>query len=226
MDDNERIKARRLGAALTKKSILSLDEARSRLPELVMAELAGEDIERRYADVLAAIDQYPGLTEEYSLLVETMESDLGESVALPVPAAIPQFFAKGPPMTPGILVRRLGEQIRGLLVQLSPKPLSEPMRGVLSESAATYIPSIEYISEWLNDTGEPIQVTAVLQQIATAWELVVSLIPGSAAIWHVSATIGEVELPLVSREQFVTRFGPLATIPDQPIILLLMPEID
>lgn len=223
MDDNQRIKARRLGVALTKKSTLSLDEARSRLPELVMAELAGEDVERRYADVLAAIDQYPELTEEYALLVEAMESDLDESAALPAPAASPQFFATEQRRTPGILVRRLGEQIRGLLVHLSPKPLIEPMRGVLSESSATYMPSIEYISEWLNDAGEPIQITAVLQQVSTTWELVVSLIPGSAATWHVSASLGEDELPLVSRERFVTRFGPLATIPERPIILLLMP---
>src|SRR4051794_469080 len=112
MNDNDRIKAQRLRAALTRMSTLSLDEARSRLPELVMAQMAGEDVESSFAYVLAALDRYPELVEEYALLAETMEADLGHG-ALPVPASIPDFFVEEPPSTVDVMARRLGQQARG-----------------------------------------------------------------------------------------------------------------
>jgi hypothetical protein len=224
MNDNDRIKARRLRAALTGRSTLSLEEARSHLPELVMAQLAGEDVEQRYADVLVALDQFPELAEEYALLIEAMEGDLTGEAPLPAPPPIPRFFAEEHRSASGTPLRRLGEQARSLLVQLVPKPRPQPIVGVARETPAVYMPTVEYINEWLAELPEPINLTAVLQPTATAWELIVSLIPDSAGIWRVTATLGEQELPVVSRDRFVTRFGPLEQVPQQPITLLCVPE--
>jgi hypothetical protein len=223
MNDNDSIKRQRLRAALTRRPALALDEARARLPELVMAQMSGEDVESTFAYVLAALDRYPELAEEYALLAEAMEIELGHD-PLPVPASIPEFLVEEPQNTLEAMLRRFGRQARGILVQLSPQRLPEPMHGMLSETPAAYLPAIEYISECLSDLDETVQVTAVMQQAADAWELIVSLIPGSASTWSVSAILGNDVLPVVAQEQFVTRFGPFDQIPEQTITLLCVRE--
>lgn len=223
MDNDERMKARRLGAALRKTSALSPDEARLRLPELVMAELAGEDVERSYADVLVAIDQSPELAEEYAMLVEAMEADLAGQGPVPFPASMPQFFGEARARTPGVTLRRIGEQLQGWLVQLQPWLLPEPVHGMVRETSATYMSSVEYSSDLLSDDDEPVELTALVQRSGTAWTLIVSLDPASETTWRVSASLGESDLPVLSQEHAVTRFGPLDDLPQQPITLLLLP---
>lgn len=222
-------KAQQLRATVTKLSPLAFSEAEAQLPELVMAELAGEDVDSIFADVFNAFSHYPELAEQYELLLEEMRSDLADLTPVSAHANLPEFVPSKQQSTPSIILRHLGEQMRGFLVQLMPRPLPEPIAGRLSSEA------LEYISEAIPDRpvahnpkpGErprPVELVVELQAIdASSWELVVVMIPSSSAAWQVTATLDDTELPVITQDRYETRFGPLSTVPTQPITLVCRP---
>lgn len=215
MNNGDLEKVQRLRDALTKTSQLSFEEAQSRLPELVMAKLAGEDIDSMFSDVLAALDQYPELAEEYAALIQEVELDLADQSPIPRPSTTPQFFPRQKRRTPGLVLRQWGDQARQLLLQLLPRQPLEAQTGLLSGEA------IEYINEYLPDLPEPIQLSVELQAIEQdVYEVVISIVPVSTARWHVTATLAGNDLPILDRSEYVTRFGPLSNLPTAPITVV------
>ncbi|MBV9790354.1 MAG: hypothetical protein JOZ51_19340 [Chloroflexi bacterium] len=217
MNNRDLEKAQRLQAEVRKPAPLSFKEAQDRLPELVMAELAGEDVDTAFADVFLTFNHYPELADQYELLLEEMRSDLADPTPVAPLATSSQILPGKQQATPGIILRRLGEQLRGFLVQLMPKPLPEPLTGHLSDE------SLEYISEWVPD--QLVQLTVELQPLdADSWELVVMLLPASDTAWHVVATLDGVELPVIAQDEYETRFGPLDAVPTERITLVCRPD--
>lgn len=217
MNNHDLEKGRRLQAELRKPAPSSFKEAQDRLPELVMAELAGEDVDTAFADVFLAFNHYPELADQYELLLGELHDDLANP--MPVPdrtAAFPGLPSKQQSM-PGLILHRLGEQMRGFLVQLMPKPLPKSLAGHLSDE------SLEYISEWIPD--QLVQLMVELQPLdADSWELVVMLLPASDTAWHVVATLDGVELPVLAQDEYETRFGPLDAVPTERITLVCRPD--
>lgn len=233
MNNRDSLKARRLQAEVSKPSPLSFDEAQARLPELVMAELAGEEVDTLYADVFTAFNHYPALVDQYELLLEEMRSDLADPTPVTPLAKTPHFTPVTQQSTSGIVLRHLGEQLRGFLIQLMPRPLPEPSFGHLSDDV------LAYMSESVPDrpsSGDqskpsmrprPVQVIAELETIASnSWELVVVVIPSSATTWQATAILGDAELPIIAHDQYETRFGPLSAVPAEPITLICRPTTD
>lgn len=213
--------ARRLQAEVRKSSPLSFDEAQARLPELVMAELAGEDVDTRFADVFVTFSYYPLLADQYELLLAEMRSDLADPTPVPEPTPSNSFVPRQPELAPGMVLRRLGEQVRGFLVQLMPRPLPQPLSNHLEDEP------LAYISRQVTDRDESIQLTVELQPLgARTWALVVLMISDGLTNWQVTATMGGNDLPILSRDPYETRFGPLDTVPTEPMILICQPEAD
>ena len=211
--------AQRLRAEVMQPSPLSFDEAQERLPEHVMAELAGEDVDTIFRDVFLAFNHYPELADQYELLLEEMRSDLADPTPVPGPATAAQSAPGQRKTAPGVVLRQLGEHIRGFLIQLMPKPLPESVTGLMSDEP------LEYISEWVADRQESVQLTVDLQPLdERAWSLVVLLIPDSETTWQVTATLGQADLPIITRGPYETRFGPLDAVPTQPITLICRPQ--
>lgn len=77
MDERAR-EARNLSRSLTQKPTLTLEQAQPFLPDLAMAELAGEDVAERFAAVLEALAYYPELADEYELLLADLRLFHGE----------------------------------------------------------------------------------------------------------------------------------------------------
>jgi hypothetical protein len=50
------------------------------------------------------------------------------------------------------------------------------------------------------------------------------LIPDSETTWQVTATLGQADLPIITRGPYETRFGPLDAVPTQPITLICRPQ--
>ena len=240
MNDDPQTQGRRLFQALRRSSRLSLEEARARLPELVMAETAGEDVDTSFADVLAAIDYYPALAEEYASLADELYAELADAEETELAPSLressnPYDIPREPPqgadaMTPvtidshswsggGIVLRRWGDRSQNLLLQLAPQPAPEALPSYMSGDV------ILYISQWLTDLPNPVQISATLQRTGVGdWELLVELIPGSATTWRVSAMLGQVALPVLERTALHTRFGPVADVPVEPLTLACIAE--
>ncbi|HYF63128.1 MAG TPA: hypothetical protein VD886_09975, partial [Herpetosiphonaceae bacterium] len=86
---------KKLRQEIDRPAALSLQEAERRLPDLAMAEVAGQDVSIEFADVLDAIGRYEQLADAYELLLEDLEAMLDDA-AVPEPAAPNPWLAAAP----------------------------------------------------------------------------------------------------------------------------------
>ncbi len=76
-----------LARVLNQRSRLTYAEARELLPSVVTAELAGQDIDTLYAEVVSAFDGYPDLVKDYDMLYQSMAGFLLDFSMESIPAA-------------------------------------------------------------------------------------------------------------------------------------------
>lgn len=213
---NDQQKSQRLKRNLAASAGLSFEQAQAQIPALVAAELAGDDVDTSFAAVLQAFDRYPALAEQYYQLMEEQTAFMASADPPATPVNIPQFFADPGRETANVGVWAWGKGLRQLLVRLSPKPTPVPQPFPTMDQT-----TIEYISEWLEHDAQSIQLTSVLSQRPDGrWVLVVSLFSGGTGMWQIDAAIKDRAIPVLERDEFETRFGPLDSIPEDQIMLI------
>lgn len=220
-------KIHKLKQTLKASSSLSFQAAQAQIPQLVIAELAGVDIEQEYALVLQALDQYPELAEEYALQMEEQLAFLAETDPLPKPSNIPTFFPKPVEQIKRHTALPWGQLLQNFLIQLSPPLLAKSLDADPAQTSADdpAVDSIEYLDYQATHEAYQVNIQATLQRIPPdAWQLTVSVVSVPSTAWTVGATLNEQRLTVLEHQPPITTFGPLPTVPSDPIFLAIAPE--
>ena len=224
MNMNQNIQ--KLKEALKAISPLSFAEAQAQIPNLVIAELSGDDIEQEYAAVLQALDQYPELAEEYYLQMEEHSDFLKDSAPLPMPSTIPTFFPKPVQRINHHTSLSWGQLLQNFLISLNPpllaKSLDDPPQAPDDDPDLN---SIEYMNDVVSRDTYTVTIQATLQRInSKEWQLTVVISSVPTIDWKVSATLKNQALPILEHQAPITRFGPLPSIPDDTLSLAIEPD--
>ncbi|GAA5528089.1 hypothetical protein [Herpetosiphon gulosus] len=220
-------KIHKLKQALKAVSPLSFQAAQAQIPQLVIAELSGVAIEQEYALVLQALDQYPELAEEYALQMEEQLAFLAETDPLPKPSNIPTFFPKPVEQIKRHTALTWGQLLQNFLIQLNPPLLAKSLDADPGQTPADdpAIDSIEYLDHVVTHEVYQVNIQATLQRIPPdAWQLAVSVASVPPSAWKVGATLNEQALTMLEHQPPITTFGPLPTIPSDPIFLAIAPD--
>lgn len=205
---------------------LSPEQARLHLRSLVDAEIAGEqDVEIRFAAVLAVIDFYPEIAAEYDRLhheAAAREVLSAQAEAPPAPQAPLLLPVRKPPyQVGGATIIELGlAKLERLLVRL---PILSPRQIAVAHMADQ---EIEYLNATVRTAAGPVALHARLRpQGNDHWTLAVSMSP-STGMLEVAAWLGAQPLLAFDVRGDDTLFGPLAGVPTEEISLsgMLRPE--
>lgn len=205
--------AEKLRREIGRSAALSFQEAEQRLPDLAMAEAAGQDVSAEFADVLEALGRYPQLADAYELLLEDLEALLDDSAAAEPAARNPWLAATPARLTDAYALRMVDRQPQRFVVQCR-QPASPPamrLRGDL-ELMHAVVPEL---------AGQPELRVSLRRQADERWQLVVAIsaLDGSHP-WRITALVDELELAAADDQASgERRFQPLFAYPQTPIVL-------
>lgn len=209
--NNQDLNMERLQAALNRRSTLTFEQAQAQIPALAMAELAGDDVDTTFAEVFAAFDQYPALAEEYFALMEMLTAELNDPAPAAEPARVPQFFAEPSKQAAWGWVQRWGAALQNLLITVLPQPAPQLGTRTLGNR-------LEYVSGTIPQTA--IDMTLRLESRRDQqWELVVAVSADTNVTWDIGVSINDQPIPQMSKTALAIRFGPLTSVPTEPIIV-------
>jgi hypothetical protein len=213
--DNHSSEAKKIRQAAARRPMLDLHAAERQLPDLVTAELGGEDVTLRFAEVLDAIAFYPELAEQYAALVGDMEWLLHESAGHPAPDVAPFITPTPSRQSATSRLHQLGSAGRGFLLQMTPPHPPTRQAAHLGHQDRQVI----LFNSWLEELPDMPQLSARLEGLADGWQLIVTLVPGAAERWIVHARVGTDALPIQVVDGKTTYFMPQPHYPTAPIQL-------